>query len=164
MSETIQTKRCSKCKSFKQLSEFYKDRRQKDEHDFYCKICRLKSTKIYYKTGKCKATRKRYEQRGAGKIARKRFRKTQKGIKYATKGKAQWRKNNPEHNKAGRVVQNAVKYGRLPAVNFLKCSCGQQAKHYHHHSYAPEHWLDVIPVCYTCHLRIHNNNFNSSES
>ena len=42
------------------------------------------------------------------------------------------------------------------AAKTLQCSCGQQAKHYHHHKgYTKKHWLDVIPVCTKCHSIIH---------
>ena len=27
--------------------------------------------------------------------------------------------------------------------------------HYHHWSYLPEHWLDVKPLCGSCHQRVH---------
>jgi DNA-binding XRE family transcriptional regulator len=55
--------------------------------------------------------------------------------------------------RAGRAVQEAVKRGELPPARTLKCAnCGAPAAHYHHwHGYAPEHLLDVQPLCVPCH-------------
>ena len=42
MSESIQTKRCSKCKHFKPLFEFHKSKKVKNGHRSRCKQCRQK--------------------------------------------------------------------------------------------------------------------------
>ena len=154
-------KRCSKCKKTKVLSEFFKSRRNKDGLYGCCKSCQI----AYRQGEKGKAYQKNYHQSKQGKaISRKatnKYRKTEKGIKNATQSKKQWRINNPKHNKANRVVQNAVRYDLLPNINTLQCSCGHKAEHYHHwYGYEPEHWFDIIAVCYGCHLKYHNNNFN----
>lgn len=51
------------------------------------------------------------------------------------------------------AVAAAVKRGDLPRIRTRWCfDCMRQARIYHHHrGYAPEHLLDVIPVCYDCH-------------
>ncbi len=53
---------------------------------------------------------------------------------------------------ARRQVNHAIQAGELPRPDTLLCAqCGKQAREYHHHlGYAPEHWLDVIPVCSSC--------------
>lgn len=33
---------------------------------------------------------------------------------------------------------------------------GQWSVVYHHHSYEPKFWLDVVPVCRSCHMKIHH--------
>ena len=45
--------------------------------------------------------------------------------------------------------------GRLPRPRDVACTgCGAQAAEYHHHKgYAPEHRLDVVAVCRSCHRR-----------
>lgn len=79
MSKTIETKRCSKCKKIKPLSEFYKDRSKKDGLQHRCKICLKIFISHYQKTKKGKATKKRYRQTDKGKAYYKRYMKTEKG-------------------------------------------------------------------------------------
>lgn len=62
---------------------------------------------------------------------------------------------------ARQAVQYAIKIGKLPKVSTLFCvPCFsnirlEAAKQYHHHKgYAPEHQLDVIPVCIPCHNQL----------
>ena len=45
--------------------------------------------------------------------------------------------------------------GTLPRVVTQRCvACGQSAAQYHHYlGYEPEHWLDVQPLCLSCHRR-----------
>ena len=53
---------------------------------------------------------------------------------------------------ARRQVNHAIEAERLPRPDTLTCiQCGKPAREYHHHlGYAPEHWLDVVPVCSAC--------------
>lgn len=55
--------------------------------------------------------------------------------------------------KAHAAISYAVSKGRLNrAATFLCVSCNNQAHEWHHHlGYQPEHWLDVIPLCLSCH-------------
>lgn len=166
MSETIQTKQCSKCKKFKPFSEFSKNRSHKDGYSNNCKICEYNRDKKYKQTKEGKAARKRYKQSKKGKVANKRYGQTDKSkvagksYRQSEKGKAtrqvvqkRFLSRNPNHLKAKMAVNHAVAAGKLPKVNTLKCACGEQAEQYHHHKgYAPEHWLDVIPVCKKCHF------------
>lgn len=63
---------------------------------------------------------------------------------------------------AARIAVNVeVRFGRLPRPNTLPCTdCGhiwkpgeRRHEYDHHNGYAPEHYLDVEPVCTTCHAR-----------
>lgn len=58
---------------------------------------------------------------------------------------------------AGSAVNKAVHEGRLPRVSTHTCERCQeaQAQHYHHEDYAPEHWLEVVPLCVRCHKQRH---------
>jgi len=57
--------------------------------------------------------------------------------------------------RAHRAVSNAVNEGKLPHISTRQCNkCGGQAVDYHHHSYEPECWLDVEPLCRSCHLKL----------
>ena len=54
------------------------------------------------------------------------------------------------------AVLYAIKIGRLKPVSECICKeCGNSAQEYHHESYAREHRLVVIPVCQSCHRKIH---------
>ncbi len=62
--------------------------------------------------------------------------------------------DDPERFKARWKVNNAVRDGKLPRIKTLLCACGKQAQQYHHHNgYAPEHALDVVPMCRPCHRK-----------
>lgn len=69
-----------------------------------------------------------------------------------------YRKNNRQKIAAKRAVGQAVKIGRLKPPNAFTCvnpECSKQAQHYHHWSYEKEHWLNVIPLCKSCHHSLH---------
>jgi len=87
----------------------------------------------------------------------KRGRQTEKSIIRHRKEQDVYRKNNPEKQRAHQTILRAVKKGDMPHPSTLSCvSCGKQARHYHHNKgYAKENWLDVVPLCPTCHVRIH---------
>lgn len=62
------------------------------------------------------------------------------------------------------AVRNALDSGRLLAPSACE-ACGQLQRQteggrpwvvLHHWSYARECWLDVIPLCYSCHRRVHS--------
>jgi len=160
MSKTIVTKRCPKCKQILPVSEFYKNRSRYDGLRSYCKNCE----KQYNQTEKCKQSQKRYEQTTKYKQKQKRYRQSDKGKQahrcygQSEKGKKaqkRCRQNNPERRKAGHKVSYAIQVGKMfPAHHYL-CSCGEQAEHYHHWSYEPEHYLHVIPICQLCHKKFH---------
>jgi len=58
---------------------------------------------------------------------------------------------------ARRAVSKAIESGLLaPASGFSCVVCGGEASEYHHESYEPERWLDVVPVCVPCHRAIHS--------
>ena len=65
---------------------------------------------------------------------------------------------NTEKVLARNAVSHAVEQKQLVPAFTLECgqNCGRPAFDYHHHlGYEPEHWLDVVPVCRTCHAKIH---------
>ena len=133
------------------------------------KAVRKKALLRYDKSDKGKATHKRYQQGEKFKVTQKRYLQTEKGkakverYQQSKKGKAaqragqkRFRVRHPNQPKALIAVRDAIKKGILPKPNSLQCHYGDhQAQEYHHHKgYAPEHWLDVIPVCKKCHTNI----------
>jgi len=144
MATEIISKRCSKCKEIKPLSEFYKNRKQYDGLQTCCKSCN-------------KAYLKAYRQRGRGKAADAKYRKTPKGKVTNRKRNAKRNALHPNFVKAVDAVNNAIKCGRLPRADTRLCHyCPNPARQYHHwHGYEPEHWLDVVPACVECHKKEH---------
>lgn len=58
----------------------------------------------------------------------------------------------PEKLSARALVNQRVRFGRMPRAADCQCSCGNPAAHYHHHKgYSFEHRYDVVPVCTQCH-------------
>jgi len=59
---------------------------------------------------------------------------------------------------ATKYVNHQVAEGKLANIGTQVClDCGEQAEHYHHNvSYKREHWLNVIPLCQSCHFSLHN--------
>jgi hypothetical protein len=62
----------------------------------------------------------------------------------------------PEKVKARALVNQRVRFGRIPRASSCKCThCENQAAHYHHYlGYEFEHRYDVQPVCIECHKRL----------
>lgn len=113
--------------------------------------------KRYHQSSEGKAAYKRYNQSEKGKVVQKRYRQSEKGKANLRARKKRFNARNPNYIKAMAIVNNAVRDGKLPRLNTLLCSyCTNPAQQYHHHKgYAPEHWLDVLPVCIKCHKKIH---------
>jgi hypothetical protein len=165
MATEIISKRCFKCKEIKPFSEFYRAKNCKDGYRYECIKCNNDYNKKYRKTNNGKIAQKRYSQSGKGKVVQKRYRQsekckaTQKRYLKSEKGKA-CRKSyylSCDKNKyrARSAVAYAIENSKLPKADSMKCSCGKPAKEYHHYlGYAPEHYLDVIPVCIKCHSKL----------
>ena len=144
MAEQIVNKRCFKCKQIKHSMEFYKDRRRKDGLDNHCKICRSEKEKKYLQT----------EQ---GQISRKRYDQSKKGNMQRQLDCRKYKIRHPEKMLAKDIVRKAIRVGNMPHADSLQCSnCIKKAEQYHHYlGYSPKHFLDVIPVCRSCHKKIH---------
>ena len=59
----------------------------------------------------------------------------------------------PEKVKCRQLVNQRVRFGRMPRPSSLPCHyCAKQAEHYHHYKgYNFENRYDVLPVCAKCH-------------
>ena len=179
MSDPTITKQCSTCKQTKPIFQFSKDRSQKDGFQGRCKKCKsayqkskngkaaqkryrqsekVKNIRKCYPQGaKRKTARKHYKQTGNSKVAVKRYNRSEKGKIVAKRRTLKYGLKYPEKIKARCAVMHAIEAGKLPRPDTLKCSCGKQAKEYHHYKgYKPEHWFDVIPKCIKCHRKLHN--------
>lgn len=62
----------------------------------------------------------------------------------------------PERIAASRAVQLVNGKKRVRPAHLCKCFiCGEQAQHNHHPSYAPEYHFFVVPLCRSCHTKVH---------
>lgn len=159
-------KQCSKCKEWKELSEFYRANNKKSGYFSQCKKCanearkgydRSEILKKYNSSEKGRIARSQYEKTEKGKIAKKRYRQSEIGREIERKNSAAYKIRYPDRAKAHYVVKDMVKMGKIPPAKMLPCDiCGNAACHYHHYKgYEKEHWLDVIPLCQQCHINIH---------
>lgn len=58
--------------------------------------------------------------------------------------------------RAHHAVVKAIALGALPPAKELPCAdCPGQARLYHHESYEPSRWLDVVALCGSCHRARH---------
>jgi len=78
MSETIVTKRCSKCKEIKPLSEFHKHSRYKYGVRSCCKDCANQQNVIYGKSDKGKKAKLKYKKSDKGRQSENRYRQSEK--------------------------------------------------------------------------------------
>ncbi|MCA9732652.1 hypothetical protein KC799_11015 [candidate division KSB1 bacterium] len=79
------------------------------------------------------------------------------------------RAKDPNHDRARSAVRQAVLAGELQHVSTQDCvKCGKQAQEWHHtKGYAPKNWLDVEPICRSCHRKLEralqSNSFKSTQ-
>jgi len=97
------------------------------------------------------AKRKAFLQTEEGTAERKattnKYRKSDKGKKTSEA----YRHKHGLKVQARAAVNNAARYG-FPHISTQICDCGQPAVEYHHYlGYDYGHWMDVIPLCRTCH-------------
>lgn len=65
----------------------------------------------------------------------------------------------PEKMLARALVNQRVRFGRMPRASSLECvECGNVAAHYHHHNgYDFKNRYDVVPVCAQCHKLVEDH-------
>ena len=133
-------KECAKCEKAKAVGEFGANRNNKDGLQKKCKQCRQE----YNRSDAGKASNRR-------RVAR--YARTAKGKASRKRHDARYKAKYPDKRKAVRVTNYAIETGRIPRPDTLVCSCGKQAKEYHHPDYKKP--LDVIPLCLKCHQDLH---------
>lgn len=147
----MEMKQCTYCGKVKQLEHFAKQTRG-----------------LHGRTSKCKACASLYNK----EYHAARFSSDLDFRKRKLENAKQWSKNNPEKRaaiakrrnlkekqvspdkvKCRALVNQRVRFGRIPKAKELRCEhCGRQAAHYHHYlGYSFEHRYSVIPLCTTCH-------------
>lgn len=155
-------KKCPKCNIVKCLSDFHKCAKSKDGRQCYCKSCNKKyiiaNYRLYGESEAYKKAKRKYRQSEKGKATKRlgqmRYQKGKVGKLTHSKNVQKYRKRHPQKRKAQQIVAYAIKTGKLPKANILKCTyCSHQAEQYHHPDYSKP--LYVEPVCISCHRFIH---------
>lgn len=166
-------KRCRVCQQVKPLSEFYSDKSRSDGHSNACKSCRKTLDKKRYDANQAKILEQKRQYYAENKdtlLERNRcwhennreWGRAYGKIKYAKNAQyhAEYRaKNRDKHRiyyQAKRAVRSAIRRGDIIAPSECLCaSCGEQAREYHHPSYERKDWLSVVPLCKSCHRKLH---------
>lgn len=143
----IQEKKiCNKCKQLKFLNNFGREKKSFDGRRSICKDCRAEYQREYYHSGNGKSVNERYFLSEKGRVAKR-------------EGQKRYKKRYPKKVKAGKAVEYAIRQGHLLHPSDCLCAIcsSRNAEHYHHYmGYEKDHWLDVMPVCISCHNDIHN--------
>ena len=153
-------KLCSKCKQKKSLSEFYRNKQRKDGYNGWCKKCLTPAINRHKQSERYKEQQAEYSKKLEVKERMnymRRKRRKENPEKYRAIDRMQRQNDDPQKLKARDVVGQAIIYHNFPKACKHQCkNCENQASEYHHWSYDPEHWLDVIPLCKQCHADVHN--------
>lgn len=133
---------CSCCGESKSLTEYH---RHRDGLRPACKSCTNAQNRSIYQKNK------------ESHLASKRRYRAENYESWLETVRA-YDSRNEMKRRAHRAVKHAIRSGRMLPVKSSSCArCGGQAEIYHHHSYAPECWLDVEPVCRECHGKEHRD-------
>ena len=145
------TKTCTGCGVQKELDDFGVQPRGLYGRRSKCKACTCEYNRSYHKTRwqSDEVFRLRVTERAAKWAIANPLKRSEIAIR---RNKKELREN-PDAVKARALVNQRVRFGRMPKASSLECvQCGGIAAHYHHHKgYAFENRYDVKPVCAPCH-------------
>lgn len=156
-------KKCYRCNSEKELVEFYKHPANADGRSNRCKECTKKDVKENRKDKQ--AHYDNYDRNRSNSIERKNKTVQLAKAKYASDEEFRRKRldfskedrvNNMNKYKARDALTIARRNGTLTtAENCEHCGISDVRIEGHHWSYLPEHWLDVIWLCTSCHGKEH---------
>lgn len=157
----MEEKKCSACGCLKPFKEFYRNASRKDGRQSHCKQCKRKYDQSlagrtvkhrYVHSAKGRATVRQYSHSAKRHISQRRYKISDRGRQRIRHSDTVYRRQYPERRKASITVNSAVRAGKLPRIRTQAClDCGAQAQIYHHESYISGRWLDVVPLCASCH-------------
>ena len=138
----MKSKTCSKCKTPRPITDFYKDRSQPTGHHYHCKFCKRDNNLRWSRENRNHVNQKQKESRERRPTAPERAREKQR---------LHWELRT-ENASANGKLRRAVRLGRIEKPD--NCSaCGDamptRALHGHHEDYAKP--LEVEWLCYSCH-------------
>jgi len=155
---TSDLKKCVMCEDYKQLSEFYSEKRSKDGRQSKCKKCFLIVTKRWRDKSKDKIKKIHdiYYSKNKDKI----LLNTKEWMLKNKKKCSLWRKEyylkNKTKNRCRWEINGAIKRKKINRPE--KCqTCGIESKtEAHHCDYLKP--LEVMWLCKKCHSEWHKNN------
>ncbi len=139
----METKTCTRCKIEKSRSEFHKDTSRGDGLQCGCKECRREYQQKYRKTERGKATQRR---------GNKKYYQTESSKDTHRTALRKYRLLYPERIKARRVVNNAIRSGRLIRPSHCESCMKKRFAESHHEDYSKP--LDVDWLCNECHNKL----------
>lgn len=141
-------KTCFKCKRELPLSEFYKHPATRDKRLNKCKDCAKRDTRVF---------RKDHDHVRVNDTERYH---NQPGRKEQFEGNCEsWRKRNPKAHEAHKLVQDAVRTGKLVRQTCEVCNAPKAIAH--HDDYDKP--LDVRWLCKLHHNRFHSEYYVKEE-
>ena len=150
-------KACTRCGKTQPLSEFYKDRREKEGVRAKCKDCVKMYTRAFSQTPARREYERKYSQSPARVKAKRLYDQTPARMEVHRQSARRQYAKYPERVRALYAVAAATKTGIIKQVKSLYCvDCGKQAQQYDHYlGYSEQHQLSVEPVCIRCHRKRH---------
>lgn len=144
-------KKCTKCLEEKDLESFGSQKRGLHGKRSVCKNCVNKYNKKY--NSEKWANDQSYRDKKIKSSTEWTRNNPQKRAIIAKRRNLNEKTKNPEKIKARQLVNQKVRFGRMPKASDCICDkCNKQAAHYHHYlGYDFEHRYDVIPLCCKCH-------------
>ena len=134
----MDTKTCFKCGSEKPLTEFYKHSQMRDGYVNKCKECNKKDVK---------------ENRDKNIDYYREYDRS-RGYRSHNETLRAYRSKYPNKCKAHRIVQRAIRSGKLFSESCERC--GSENTHAHHDDYLKP--LNVRWLCPVCHFEWHKQN------
>ena len=134
----MESKPCNKCGEVLDLTLFHVNKRLPGGRVGICKECRNIANRTY---SAANAEKEAARARAKAKLPHNRARQLD------------YNRKNPEKYAAHKALTIALRRGELAPASACQCAdCNSKvAQTLHHHSYHPDHWLDVIPLCRSCH-------------
>lgn len=136
------SKICSKCKTERESSEFSKAQSQKDGLQCWCKECKGKEQRGYRQTERGKEARRKYQKSESGKESNRRNTRNQRRLC-------------PEKTKARRILNKAIRDGRIIRPSNCESCFKKRFVQAHHEDYSKP--LDVDWLCNKCHNELWKN-------
>lgn len=155
--------KCVRCEAEKPRSDYYDQPANRSGHQSYCKECSKVARKKNYSENI--DYYQEYDRNRENRVERAQLQNIKDKERYAleesfrdvVKDKVgKHRDKYPDRSKARRKLTKAIETSKI--IKPTSCGhCGTSEKKIqgHHWSYLPEHWLDVIWLCTSCHGKEH---------